>query len=74
MLDRLIDFEISFLFFSNEKINIIIAAIVTAFLMFSLYHLPEKELLVFIVGALIIWKRVLLLKIKNAISLVKDNN
>lgn len=33
--------------------------------MFSLYHLPDKEWLVFIVGALIIWERVLLLKIKK---------
>jgi len=73
MLDRLIDFEISFLFFSNEKINILIISIVTAFLMFSLYHLPDKEWLVFIVGALIIWERVLLLKIKKMQSLVQEN-
>ena len=74
MLDRLINFEIIFLFFSNEKINILITAIVTVFLMFSLYLLPDKEWLVFIVGALIIWERILLMKIKKMQSLVKDNS
>jgi hypothetical protein len=42
--------------------------------MFSLYLLPDKEWLVFIVGALIIWERILLMKIKKMQSLVKDNS
>lgn len=65
MLDRLINFEIRFLFFANDRTNILVTVIGTIFIMFSLYQLPEKEWLVFIVGLFIIWQRVLLLKIKN---------
>ena len=65
MLDRLIDVEIRFLCFANDRTNILVTVIGTIFIMFSLYQLPEKEWLVFIVGLFIIWQRVLLLKIKK---------
>lgn len=70
MLDRLINFELRFLFFSNDATNILMTVIGTAFLMFSLYLLPDKEWLILIVGLFIVWERVLLLKIKRMQSSV----
>lgn len=70
MLDRLINFEIKFLFFSNDTANVLMTVIGTAFLMFSLYQLPDKEWLILIVGLFIVRERVLLLKIRRMQSSV----
>lgn len=65
MLDKFINFEMKFLFFTSDKINILMVSVFSAFLMYLAYHLPDKEWLVFVTGILIIWERVLLLKIKK---------
>lgn len=71
MLDRLINFEIKFLFFSNDNLNILITGTWSVFLMYSLYLLPNKEWLILIIGILVVWERILLVKIKRMTPLVK---
>lgn len=74
MLDKLINFELTFLFFQNKKTNIIMTIIITSLITLSLYLLPEKDLLAWIIGGLIIWERVLLLKIKEMDNIIKNKS
>lgn len=72
MLDRLINFELRFLFFSNDNANVLMTVIGTVIIMFSLYQLPDKEWLVLMVGLFIVWERVLLLKIRRMQSSINS--
>lgn len=74
MFDSLIRLELKSLVFSKEYVNISLTTFVAVFLMILLYQLPDKEWLVFFTGILIIWERILLLKIKKLQSLEKGNS
>lgn len=65
MLDELIKLELKSIFFSKEYVNIIVTTIISVMLMFILYQLPNKDWLIFFTGILIIWERILLLKIRR---------
>lgn len=65
MFDELIKLELKSIFFSREYVNIIVTTIISVMLMFILYQLPNKDWLIFFTGILIIWERILLLKIRR---------
>lgn len=65
MFDELIKLELKSIFFSKEYANIIVTTIISVMLMFILYQLPNKDWLIFFTGILIIWERILLLKIRR---------
>lgn len=65
MFDELIKLELKSIFFSKEYVNIIVTTIISVMLMFILYQLPNKNWLIFFTGILIIWERILLLKIRR---------
>lgn len=65
MFDELIKLELKSIFFSKECVNIIVTTIISVMLMFILYQLPNKDWLIFFTGILIIWERILLLKIRR---------
>ncbi|AQV70968.1 hypothetical protein B9N40_26270 [Escherichia coli] len=65
MFDELIKLELKSIFFSKEYVNIMVTTIISVMLMFILYQLPNKDWLIFFTGILIIWERILLLKIRR---------
>ena len=65
MFDELIKLELKSIFFSKEYVNIIVTTIISVMLMFILYQRPNKDWLIFFTGILIIWERILLLKIRR---------
>ena len=65
MFDGLIRLELKSIFFAKEYVNILSSVIISVLLMFVLYQHPNKDWLVFFTGILIIWERILLLKIRR---------
>jgi hypothetical protein len=65
MLDRLISLEVKSILFSNMYANILLTTVVALIFMIVMYQSPNKEWLVFSTGMLIIWERILILKINR---------
>lgn len=63
MLDKVIDLERKTLLFAHARYNIIASIIISVLFAISTYYIENKAWLVFFVALLLMWERVLILKI-----------
>ncbi|KGT90404.1 hypothetical protein NG99_18670 [Erwinia typographi] len=69
-LNKLINFERKSIFFSKPSLNIAVTSIASFLFMIGAVNLPDKNWLVIFTGVLIVWERVLIIKIDSILNKV----
>ncbi|WP_146005513.1 hypothetical protein [Erwinia sp. B116] len=65
VLNKLIDLEIKTIIFSSKAGNIIVILLAACFFAVICWNIPDRRWLVIFTAVLIIWERILILKIKE---------
>ncbi|QUG75164.1 hypothetical protein GKQ23_09250 [Erwinia sp. E602] len=65
VLNKLIDLEIKTIIFSSKAGNIIVILLAACFFAVICWNIPDRRWLVIFTVVLIIWERILILKIKE---------
>lgn len=69
MFNKLINLERKSILFLRPSFNISVTGIASLLFMMVAFNLPEKNWLVIFTGVLIVWERVLIIKIDSLLSI-----